>query len=88
VEVDMNGAAVGDLVVTVQPFDSSGTAVMPGALVPVAQPTPNPAFAGGKVTFWGNFDVSPYEQVRVRIQNNNAGAQTINRASWRLAAGG
>src|SRR5262245_66150793 len=47
VEVNMTGAAVGDLGVAVQPYDSTGTTVMPQALIPAQAPTTNPASAAG-----------------------------------------
>ena len=88
--VEMTGAAVGDLIVTVQPYSMDHATLIPMALPTLATQTPvtNPAFGSGKCTFAGVFDVSGYDMVKVSIKNNNAGAQTINRASWSLGSGG
>jgi hypothetical protein len=45
-----------------------------------------PTFSGGHIFYTAQFDVSSYDKVRLRITNNNAGAQTITRASWKLTA--
>jgi len=43
-----------------------------------------PTLSGGKVYYYGQFDVQALEKVRVRITNNNVASQTIDRWSWRL----
>jgi hypothetical protein len=86
--VEMTGAVVGDLAVQVNPYEADNATVIPMPLPASQAPATNPAFSGGKCYYTAAFDVSPYDMVRVRITNNNAGGQTINRASWRLGAGG
>jgi hypothetical protein len=83
VEVDMTGGAVGDLTVAVNPYEADDATVMPIA-VPQVQGV-GPTLVGGHVYQYAQFDVTGIEYVRVRITNNNAGGQTITRASWRLA---
>lgn len=82
VEVDMTGAATGDLIITCEPYAVGNTSVMPISLPPLN--TVGPTLSGGHVYFVATFDVSGEDAVRVGIKNNNAGAQTITRASWRL----
>jgi hypothetical protein len=86
--VQMTGAAVGDLGVQVNPYAMDHATVIPMPLPVSSAPATNPAFAGGKVYFVATFDVSGYDMVRVRLTNNNAGGQTIDRASWSLGPGG
>jgi hypothetical protein len=83
VEVDMTGAANGDLAVVANPYEADGTTIMPVAL-PVVQSV-GPTLNGGHVYYYAQIDVTGVDQCRVRITNNNAGGQTITRASWRLA---
>jgi hypothetical protein len=83
VEVEMTGAAVSDLTVSVQPYESDAATVMPVSM-PVVQSV-GPTVNAGKVYYYAQFDVTGVDKVRLRITNNNAGGQTINRASWRLA---
>jgi len=85
VMVDMTGGAAGDLALQVNPIEADNTTVVPEALPPVQQPVTNPTLSGGHVFMYQQFDVSALEYVRIRITNNNAGAQTITRASWRLS---
>jgi len=81
--VDMTGAANGDLAVTVVPVEADNATVM--ALPLTAQASSGPTFGSGKVQYYGKFDVSAFEFVQVQIKNNNAGTQTLTRASWRSA---
>jgi len=88
VEVDMTGTADADLNVDVNPYEADNATIMAGAggvldLVPVS--VMGPKVAGGHVFFYAQYDVTALEMVRVRIFNLNAGAQTVTRASWRLA---
>jgi hypothetical protein len=87
VEVDMTGTAAGDVTVTVTPYEADNVTPMgPAAFLPeVQKPATNPSLSGGHVYYYGQFDVTGVEMVRVRITNNNAAPQTITRASWRLA---
>ena len=82
VMADMTGAADADLDVTVQPYEADNTTLL-GVNMPVASST-GPTQAGGEVSVIRKFDVSGVQRVRVRIQNDNAGAQTLKRASWAL----
>ena len=82
VQVDMTGAASGDLTTAVNPYEADG-ATLNAVALPVVQST-GPTFAGGKVMYYGQYDVSGVDAVRIRLTNANAGGQTISRASWRL----
>lgn len=84
VQADMTGAAVGDLGVQVNAYEADNATINPQPLPVVQQPTTNPALAGGHVYFYAQYDVTGVEMVRIRLTNNNAGVQTITRASWRL----
>lgn len=83
VEADMTGAASGDLTVQVLPFEADATTLAGVAIAPVT--ATGPTFAAGRVTYIAQFDVTAYDKVRIRLTNNNVGAQTVTRASWRLA---
>jgi hypothetical protein len=83
VEVDMTGGASGDLTVQILPFQADALTLMGVAIAPVT--ATGPTLSGGHVYYTAQFDVTAYDKVRVRITNNNAGAQTITRSSWRLA---
>lgn len=83
VQVDMTGAAIGDVTVQVNPVAADGATISGVNLVPFAAPA-NIA-SGGHVYFYAEYDVSGLGAVRVQAKNNNAGAQTITRASWRLS---
>jgi hypothetical protein len=85
VEVAMTGSAIGDLVVTVLPFQSDNATLQVNQLPPMSSDGPD--LAAGTVYFTARYDVTAYERVRIRINNANVGAQTISRASWRLAGG-
>jgi hypothetical protein len=77
VMVDMNGAASGDLAVTVVPFETNAP------LTPIR--STGPTFGGSTVNFTGTYDVSGIDKARIAVKNNNVGAQTLNRMSWRLS---
>jgi hypothetical protein len=83
VEVDMTGAATTDLTVQVLPFEADAATIMGVAIAPVT--ATGPSLSGGHVYYIAQFDVTAYDKVRIRITNNNVGAQTITRSSWRLA---
>jgi hypothetical protein len=83
VEADMNGAVATDLVPTVQPYEADGVTLLPGITL-TAMVANGPTLTGGKVAYVGRFDVTAFEKVQVQLKNNNAGAQTMNRASWRV----
>jgi len=82
VEVDMTAGAAGDLVVSLFPFEGDNFTVMPIAIPPAN--SVGPSLSGGHDYYYGEFDVSSLDKARIRITNNNAGTQTINRWSWRL----
>jgi hypothetical protein len=85
INADMTAGAAGDLAITVEPIAADGVTPMVGALLPATNaPTTNPSLSGGHAYFTATFDVSGFDAVRVGIKNNNAGGQTITRASWRL----
>lgn len=83
VQVDMTGAAVGDLGVQLNPYEADNATIMPVSIPPIRTIGPN--LSGGHDYFYAEYDVSGLDKVRLRITNNNAGAQTITRSSWRLA---
>lgn len=83
IEVDMTAGAAPDLGIQVNPVEADQLTVMPVA-VPKVQEV-GPTLQGGHDYYYGQFDVTALELVRVRLTNNNAGTQTITRASWRLA---
>jgi hypothetical protein len=82
-EVDMTGAAAGDLSINVFPFEADGVTVMGVAIAPIT--STGPTLLTGHVYYIAQFDVSGYDRVRIRLTNNNAAPQTLTRASWRLS---
>lgn len=82
VQVDMTAGAAPDLGVQVNPYEADGITVAPIALPTVL--TVGPTLSGGHAYLYAQYDVSALDVVRIRITNNNAGAQTITRASWKL----
>lgn len=83
-EVDMTGTAAGDLGITVVPYESDNATLMTGLNLPVVQSN-GPALSGGAVRYYAQIDVTGVERVQVQVKNNNVGAQTLTRSSWRLA---
>lgn len=83
VQGDMTGAANGDLAVTVTPYEADNVTIS-GVDLPVVR-SQGPTFAGGRVTFIGEYDVTGIESVRIRVKNNNAGTQTLTRGSYHLS---
>lgn len=71
----LTGAVLGDLGLTVQALDSTGTPV-PIALTP-AVTSPAQVFASGKAYGVQQYDVRGLQGIRVAVKNNNAGAQTV-----------
>lgn len=80
VMVDMTGGAIGDLTVELWPFEADNLTTMPVVLPPVR--SIGPIFST-RVYYEAEWDVSALEKVQVRIRNNNVGAQTLTRYSWR-----
>lgn len=81
----MTGGAAGDLTVVVRPYRGANNAtIQPGMLLQATR-TNGPTLSAGSVSFEGQWDVSGVNKVRVDITNNNAGAQTVNEATWRLS---
>lgn len=81
-QVQMTGAAAGDLTAVMFPFEADNLTIMPIAIPPMN--SIGPTLNGGKVYYYAEFDVSSLERVRLRLTNNNVGAQTIDRMSWKL----
>src|SRR5438105_10039035 len=73
VQVDMTGAANGDLTVAANPYEADN-ATISGVSLPVVQ-SQGPTLVGGHVFYYAQIDVTGVEAVRVRITNNNVGAQ-------------
>jgi hypothetical protein len=82
VQAELTAGAAGDLAVQVLPFEADNATVAPIAVPPTQ--SVGPTLAAGKSYYYGQFDVQALEKVRIRITNNNAAPQTINRWSWRL----
>jgi hypothetical protein len=80
VNVEMTGAANGDLTVQVQPFEPDGVTLMPIAIAPMF--ATGPTFSGASVYYTGRFDVTMYQKVRISVKNNNAGTQTLKSLYW------
>jgi hypothetical protein len=81
IQGDLTGAAIGDLTVTVQPYEEDNVTLSGVVLTPPVAPAN--IFAAGHVYLYNKFDVVGIGRVRVSWKNNNAGAQTLTRASWR-----
>lgn len=86
VEADMNGAANGDLTISVFPYEADGVTLMPTALPAVTGVGYAPTFVTSKVTAVQQYNVQGIDKVQVQAKNNNAGTQTLNRLSWRTAS--
>jgi hypothetical protein len=85
VQGDLTGAALGDLVMTVQPFEEDGVTLSSVVLTPIAASSPANIFAGGHAYGIQKYDVTGIGRVRVFWKNNNAGTQTLTRGSWRAS---
>jgi hypothetical protein len=83
VEGDLTGAALGDLAITVQPYEGDNVTLSAVVLTPVAAPAN--VFASGHAYAYARYDVIGVGRVRISWKNNNAGTQTLTRASWRCA---
>lgn len=83
VQVQMTGAAAGDLTTSLFPFESDNATVAPISIPPMN--SVGPTLNGGKVYYYAEYDVNALEKARLRVTNNNAGTQTIDRLSWHLA---
>jgi hypothetical protein len=81
VQGDLTGAAIGDLAVGVQPFEEDNVTLSGAILVPVQAPAN--VFNAGHVYSYAKYDITAVGRVRVFWKNNNAGAQTLTRGSWR-----
>lgn len=83
VEADMTGAASGDLGITVIPYEADGNTLMATTLPAVGGVGYAPTFVTNRVTAVQQYNVQGIDKVQVQLKNNNAGTQTITRASWR-----
>lgn len=68
-------SALGDIGITVQPFDSTG-AIVPVALTP-AVAVPTNVLSGGNAYAVAQFDVRGIQAIRVAVKNNNAAAKVV-----------
>lgn len=85
IEVDMAGAANGDLAVTVVPYEGvDNTVLLVNAPLPVIRSS-GPTFGGASVSFQATYDVSGCAKCRIVVKNNNVAAEVLNRLSWRLS---
>ena len=82
VQANLNGAANGDLTVVVTPYEEDGVTLATTVLT--ALRSAGPTFVTSKVTFWGTYNVEGFSKVQVKVTNNNAGTQTLNRLSTKL----
>jgi hypothetical protein len=83
VQGDLTGAAIGDLAITVQPFEEDGVTLSSVVLTPVAADSPANILNGGHVYAFAKYNVTAIGRVRIFWKNNNAGTQTLTRGSWR-----
>ncbi len=86
VEADMTAAATGDMVVTVVAYEADGVTLQPTPLPAVAGVGYVSTLSGGHDYFIQQYNVQGIDKVQVQLKNNNAGAQTITRLSWRTAS--
>jgi hypothetical protein len=85
IDADLVATAAGDLAVTVVPYEGTDNAtLLANAPLPVIRSS-GPTLGGGTSSFTGTYDVSGVSRVRVVVKNNNAGAENLNRLSWRLS---
>jgi len=82
--LDLAGGADADLAPTVYVADPGNPSMTVASLTPLTAMVSNgPKFAAGHVTFWGRYDVTALDAVRIDVKNNNAAPQVLN-GSWRL----
>jgi hypothetical protein len=81
VQGDLTGGAATDLAVTVTPYEEDNVTITALPLTEAVKQ--GPTLSGGHVYYYGKFDVTGIGRVRIRWANNNAGAQTLTRGSWR-----
>lgn len=85
INAELAGAANGDLAVTVVPYAGlDNTLLLSNSPLPVIRSN-GPTFGGAVVDFTATYDVSGCAKCRIIVKNNNAGAQNLNRLSWRLS---
>ena len=82
---DLTGAAIGDLSITVQPFEQDGVTLAAVVLAPIAAASPANILIGGHVYAIAKYDITGIGRVRIFWKNNNAGTQTLTRGSWRVS---
>ena len=85
VQADMTGAANGDLGITVIPYEADGVTLSGATLPAQAGVGFTPTFGAGRVTALQQYNCQGIDKVRITFTNNNVGAQTLTRASWRAA---
>jgi len=84
INLDLTGAADADLAPTVYVVDPGNPNMTVASLTPLtAMVSSGPKFGSGHVTFWGRYDITALDAVRIDVKNANAGAQTLN-GSWKL----
>jgi|SRR5215469_3019346 len=81
VQADLTGAAIGDLAVTVQPYEEDNITLSAVVLTPVQAPAN--VVNAGHVNSYAEYDVTGLGRCRIFAKNNNAGTQTLTRLSWR-----
>jgi len=86
VQAQAAGAASGDWTLAVIPYQGDGSTLMPvGQALPQIRGAA-PAFAAGKVTGWGQYDVQGFERVQVRYSNTTGGPLVADRVSATLSS--
>jgi hypothetical protein len=83
VQGDMTGAAIGDLTVTVVPYEEDN--VTPGGIGLAPVTAVANTISGGHVYAYGKYDITGVGRVRITWKNSNAGGQTLTRGSWRCS---
>lgn len=83
VRVAQDAGASGDVTISILPFESDNTTIMPISVPPVS--SVGPTLASGQTYFYAQYDVTAFSKIRFDVKNNNVGAQTVREKSWDLA---
>lgn len=86
IQAQGQGAAVGDWTLAVIPYQGDGNTLQPVGLALPSLRAGAPAFAGGKVNAWAQYDVQGFDKVQVRYSNTTGGALIADRISANLSS--